>query len=280
MLWVCGTEKWSGHQHSWLIWVTDLVPCSSEVLHALSALVILSLCVLWSPVSISFGEMTLCSASVCLPLLSHQPILSPPIFCVEHVCIRWVYVAKQVCSAAIFSLRLQLMPAKLECIFVPRASEWIQSGHYQLTGICNPYFRSDHKGLPECPAQTPQCAPTHLDASSSITTGCGCYQSRGSTWASPSTHMLTLSSAFLPFYCTSFVSAQWKPTTSLHKHFHPRFLSHLTLGKSQVHDLSHLTFYSGSAPPWRIHSSTLLGRTFKEDSFRSVPPLLKIHLNF
>lgn len=67
-----------------------------------------------------------------------------------------------------------------------------------------------------------------------ISTGCGCHQRRGSTWASPSAPMLTLSSAFLPFYCTSFVSAQLKPTTSVHKHFHPRFPSHLPLGKSHL----------------------------------------------
>lgn len=60
------------------------------------------------------------------------------------------------------------MPVKLGSITVPWAGEWMPSGHYQLTGIWNPNFRSNQKGrgLPECPVQTLQWAPTHSDASS------------------------------------------------------------------------------------------------------------------
>lgn len=151
------------------------------------------------------------------------------------------------------------MPVKLGSIIVPWAGEWIPSSHYPLTGIWNPNFRSDHKGrgLPECPVQTLQWAPTHSMPPAGLTTGCGCYQSRGSTWASPSAHMLIHFIA-LPLSV---------PGGSHHKQsqaLSPRFLSHLTLGKSRVHDLRRPTFYSGSAPPWRIHSSTLLGRTFNK----------------
>lgn len=158
------------------------------------------------------------------------------------------------------------MPVKLGSIIVPWAGEWMPSGHYQLTGIWNPNFRSDHKGrgLPECPVQTLQWAPTHSDASSWynhrvwVLSVKGIYL--GLSLRPYVDFVFSLPAILLHFLCQCPVEA----TTSIHKHFHPKFLSHLTLGKSWVHDLCRPTFYSRSAPPWRIHSSTLLGMTFNK----------------
>lgn len=106
MNWVCGIEKWRGHQYAWLIWVKDLLPFPTESLNAMGALVALSVCVLQSPssASIGFRQMSLHSSSTFLPLLSHQLTLRTLSFFVEHVWIRWVSLSMQVCSVAIFSL--------------------------------------------------------------------------------------------------------------------------------------------------------------------------------